>query len=209
MPVPAVLAGLAQNPVWAQVIAQIGTRLLGEAFGGGEGEYEQSLGQYAQAGQSVLPQLQAQARGQPTAATRAITQQVGQQGQRFAQSFAASQRRAGQLGGTPGGTTPFRAQRERMQVGQQQALTQLLGQAQQSAQGQLLGLGQTALGAQERLDFAEAEAFNRDVAGLAALLRRMAGSPGGGDPQTVEYFELLMDEANGWRGPRPSGSPFV
>jgi len=142
MPVPAILAKLAADPVWGALLAEFGTGIIGGLLGGGrEAPYERASAAQLRAGEGVLADLQRASAGLPTAASRAITRQVQREGTAMQQSMAASARRAGHLG-MPSGTTPFRAQSERMQVGQQEALTQRLGQQQLGAQQMLYsGLG--------------------------------------------------------------------
>lgn len=98
---------------------------------------EQALQQQVEAGQSVIPTLQAQARGEPTAGTRAIEQRIGTLTSRAQQAYGASARRAS---GTAVGT-PSRAQAGRLQAAGIQTLGQELGASQRYATGVLAGMG--------------------------------------------------------------------
>jgi len=111
--------------------------------------------------QQLIPQLQAAARGEPTAATQAQMGQLRQQATRMGQSYAASAQRSGIAG-----TTPSRAQQGRLQAGQLQAQGDILGRAQQAATQQLLGMGAQGLQAQQQQ---EAVRFSKKQALLGDL----------------------------------------
>ena len=145
MPIPAIFAQLAADPVWGALMSELGLGAIsGLLGGGGEAPFERASAAQLRAGESVLPGMQRAAAGLPTAAGRAITRQVQREGTAMQQSLAASSRRAGHLG-APSGTSPFRAQSERVQVGQQEALTQRLGQHQLGARQALLSGLQPAI----------------------------------------------------------------
>lgn len=111
----------------------------------------------------LIPQLQRQAAGLPTAATQAQMGQLQQQATRMGQSYAASAQRQG-IGG--GRTTPGRAQQGRVQAAQLTAQGNILGQAQLSAQQQLLGIGSQGLQAQqqqEAVGFIKKQALMSDL----------------------------------------------
>jgi len=144
--VGSVLAGLLTDPVWGAIAAELGLGAAGKFLGlGGQSDIEQANQQRLQAAQSVFPDLRRAAAGLPTASSNNISRQVRREGTAMQQSMAASARGAGQLGGTPQGGSAFRAQSERIHVGQQEALSQRLGQHQIAAQQLLLGQLQPAI----------------------------------------------------------------
>jgi len=143
MPVPAILATLgklATDPVFGPMLAEMGTGIVNRFLGIGDTTpgFDQANTQLLQAGQAALPDIRRAAAGMPTAATGNIMRQVRREGTAMQQSMAASATRSGLVGGTPRGTDPFRAQSERIQVGQQESLANLLGQHQQNAQQMLM-----------------------------------------------------------------------
>jgi len=138
-----IIAQLMKHPLWGSIMGNIGTgflrRMLGSELPYGDFAQEQ-LGAIS----GMIPELQAGARGEPTAASRAIKDQVRTEGQRMQQSFATGARQRGLVGGLPGGTAPFAAQQGRVQAATQAAMTQRLGAHQDASQAALLGLAPTA-----------------------------------------------------------------
>ena len=100
------------------------SRLL-DSFGGAS-PGEEAIEQQLQAGRSVIPQLQAQALGMPSAATQAAGANVNEAVNRAMQSYGASQRR--QTGTVQ--TTPARAQLGRLQAAGVRGIADVRGQAQ-------------------------------------------------------------------------------
>lgn len=185
MPIQAILPFLANNPLAAAVAGQLATSVLGGLFGG-ESPFEQATGQFLQAGQDLIPQLQRQAAGLPTAATRAQMGQLQQQATRAGQSFAASAQRQG-IGG--GRTTPGRAQQGRVQAAQLQAQGNILGQAQLTAQQQLLGIGSQGLRAQAGIEQGELAGKQQFLGGIADFMAWYRQNKN--DQLTSDMFELL------------------
>ena len=185
MPLPAILPFLANNPLAAAIAGEVAMRGLGGLFGG-ESPYEQAAGQYLQAGQQLIPQLQRQAAGQPTAATQAQMGQLQQQATRMGQSYAASAQRAG-IGG--GRTPPGRAQQGRVQAAQLTAQGNILGQAQLSAQQQLLGIGAQGFRAQAGIEQAELAGKQQFLTGIADFMAWYRQNKN--DSLTQEMFDLL------------------
>lgn len=142
----AVLGKLATDPVWGSLLAQMGTGLVNRFLGlGGQAPYEEANQARLQAGMSALPELQRAAAGLPTASSDALMRQVRREGTAMQQSMAASARGSGMLGGTPQGGPIYRAQSERIQAANQEALAQRLGQHQMQAQQTLMGQLQPAI----------------------------------------------------------------
>ncbi len=126
---------------------------------------EQALQQQVQAGQSVIPTLQAQARGEPTAGTRAIEQRIGTLTSRAQQAYGASARRAS---GTAVGT-PNRAQAGRLQAAGIQSLTQELGASQRSATGALAAMGAGATPQLAGLEAQKSAAYGNVIGNIGTI----------------------------------------
>lgn len=107
-------------------------RLLGS---GAQDELRKATAIRMNAQNQAIPILQAQALGQPTAATRAIQEQVRQQTAATQQAQAMSAGRANQYG-----TAVARGNQYRADLEQANALAMLLGQQQQQALSGLMGL---------------------------------------------------------------------
>lgn len=193
--IAAALQSLMSNPLWGSIFAQKGADFL-EGILSPPTPYENVTGQALRAGASVIPELQAQARGDSTPATKAITRQARREGTRAGQSFAQGARRAGLVGGTPGGTAPYRAELSRIEAGTQEALVQRLGENQQRAiQALYGGLGGT-------IDQATAQEQFRDrgqsalLSGLGKWIREYKAK-GTGDPRDDEMYELIREIIRG------------
>lgn len=185
-----VIANLLKHPLWGSLMGNIGSKLLRGILGP-----ELPYGEYAQeqlsAISGILPELQAGAAGQPTAASRAIREQVKTEGQRMQQSYATGARRAGMVGGLPGGTAPYRAQQGRAQAATQAAMTQRLGQYQTGSQQILAGMAPTAFqhaGIQEMTDMQKAEEW---MGSLGRFSRQYAQNQY--DPLYQEMLAFLKD----------------
>lgn len=126
---------------------------------------EQALQQQVEAGQSVIPTLQAQARGEPTAGTRAIEQRIGMLASRAQQAYGASQRRAS---GTAVGT-PSRAQAGRLQAAGIQSLTQELGASQRYATAALAGMGAGAPAQLAGLEAQKSAAYSGMISDIGTI----------------------------------------
>ena len=142
---------LLASPLMQVLMQQGGIQLAGglleRLFGGGQTPFEQSAAQGLAARSGLIGQLQQQAAGMPTAATRAQSRQLSQEVNRLQQSYGASASRQGIAG-----TTPARAQQGRLQAAKVQGLGNIMGASQISAQQQL---GQLVGGAPEQQLIAE------------------------------------------------------
>ena len=193
--IQAALASLLGNPVWGGIFAQKGAEFL-EGIFSPPTPYEQVTKQSLQASADVIPELQAQARGQRSPATQAITRQVRREGTRAGQSFAQGARRAGLVGGAPGGTAPYRAELSRIESGAQEALLQRLGQSQTDALNTLYsGLG-GAIGKRKSQTAAREQGRSNFLAQLGDWVRDYK-TKGAGDPRDDEMFELIREIIRG------------
>lgn len=188
------LAGLAAHPLWGSLMAMGGYRIL-EGILSPKTPYERAAERQMQAGLSVIPELQKQARGEPTAASRAVVQQVRQEGQRQQQSYATSARKAGMLGSTPGGQPSYRAETGRIQSDVRQVMGQRLGQAQLAAQQQLAGFLQPGIQSTERQDIYRDVQEEKTLAGIGRWMQRYYDNKG--DPRWEEMKNFLMELAQG------------
>lgn len=187
--IQAALAALMNNPLWGGIFAQKGSQFL-EGIMSPPTPYERVTQQTLRAGADVIPELQAQARGDVTASTRAITRQARREGTRAGQSFAQGARRAGLVGGLPGGTAPYRAELSRIEAGTQEALIQRLGSSQQRAIETLYGgLGGT-IDQAARQEAVRQRGQESLLGGLGEWVRNYKAT-GQGDPRDDEMFELI------------------
>ena len=181
----AVTGFLTANPILAMIAAELGTQVLGRLFGG-TSPFEQAAGQQLGATGALLPQLQRQAAGLPTAATAGQMRQIGQAQTRAQQSYAASAQRAGIAG-----TTPARAQQGRLQAAGVEAMGGILGQAQLTAQQQLIGLRGQAMTAQQQIEMQELQARQQFMSGLGAFMAMYRQNKG--NALWEEMFGLVRD----------------
>lgn len=168
-------AAITSNPILRAILVNLGaqaaTELLGGLFGT-TSPAEQAAGQMTGIGRELIPQLQAQARGEPTAATRAQQRQLQQATTRMQQSYAASARRSGLGAPTLGGGQPTvsRAQQGRYQAAQLGAMGDIMGRSQLAAQQQLGGLYTQGLEAQRQIEQQELASRGRAVGGLVQYM---------------------------------------
>ena len=171
-------AALTSNPILKAILVNLGaqgvTELLGSVFGG-TSPAEQAAGQMTGIGQQLIPQLQAQAAGQPTAATQAQQRQLQQATTRMQQSYSASARRSGMGAPTLGGGQPTvsRAQQGRFQAAQIGAMGDIMGRSQLAAQQQLGGLYGQGLEMQRQMEMQESAARGEAVSNLTKLFQNI------------------------------------
>ena len=157
-------AFLAEHPLLAQGAASIGYNLFQGLFGG-PSELEQLAAQQAAVGQSLIPQLQAQAAGQPTVATQAQMGQLQQASRKMGQSYAASAQRRGTAG-----TTPSAAQQGRLQAAEVQGMANIMGQSQIAAQQQLGGIFQQGVQTQSLVEQITGQKKEDFMSGMGTFL---------------------------------------
>ena len=146
---PAIAEFIGSNPFTAAIAGKLGAGIFNKLFSQ-ESPFATGVEQRLQAGNQLIPQLQAQARGESSAASRNIGQQLRQQTTSRQQSFAAGATARG------GGGTPVAAQLDRFRGDEQQALGNALAQLAGSSQSALLGVGQSALQGQNQLEIERA-----------------------------------------------------
>ena len=187
-------ASLLASPILQMILGQAGGNFLASLLGGGQTGFEGATQQSLGARQQLIGNLQQQAAGQPSAASRGLDLQIGQAQNRLQQSFGASAQR----GGTAG-TTVARAQQGRLQAAGLQAKTIAQGQLQSSAQQQLAGLTGRA---PEQQFLAEAQRrqyrkeFLGGFAGLVTKARRQ-DQEGLLDPRMTQILDVLTALATG------------
>lgn len=191
-------ASLLASPLMQLILGQFGGQLIGSLFGGDQTAFEQSAAQGLAARQGLIGQLQQQAAGMPTAATRAQSRQLSQQMNRLQQSYSASASRQGIAG-----TTPARAQQGRLQAAKLEGLGNIMGASHISAQQQL---GQLVGGAPEQQYLAEAQrrqARKGFLSGISNVITKskMLEEQGLLDDQTREVIQALLDAIKGMKEP--------
>lgn len=198
-----ILGGLLTDPVWGALAAELGTGAINKFLGfGGASPEEQANKQRLDAATSAIPDLRRAAAGLPTASSNALMRQVRREGTAFQQSAAASARGAGQLGGTPQGGSIFRAQSERIQGAETEALAQRLGQHQMQAQQLLLGQLQPAIATGSQ--FARQDLDDEGIVkgALGRLGRKFAENPN--DDVVNRFIDVLsklgLSDASGGGG---------
>ncbi len=190
-------ASLLSSSILQMILGQVGGNFLANLLGGGQTGFESATQQSLQARQQLIGDLQGQARGLPSAASRATDVQTGQEQNRLQQSFGASAQR----GGTAG-TTVARAQQGRLQAAGLQAKTIARGQLQLGAQQQLAGL---VGGAPEQQFLAEAQrrqSRKNFLGGIAGIISEARAQEQEGllDADTREAIQTLLDFVKGLRG---------
>jgi len=190
-------ASLLASPLIQTILAQVGGNLLASIMGGGQTPFEQSAAQGLAARSGLIGQLQQQAAGMPTAATRAQSRQLSQEVNRLQQSYGASASRQGIAG-----TTPARAQQGRLQAAKVQGLGNIMGASQISAQQQL---GQLVGGAPEQQLIAETQrrqARKEFLGGIGQIITeaRLQEQEGMLDADTREAIKTLLDFVKGLQG---------
>lgn len=144
------LGAFAASPLGMMLISSVGMPLLGKLFGG-ETATDKALQQQVNIGQSLIPQLQQQAAGMPTATTRAQSNYLNQQINRAMQSQAGSASRAMPSGRQFAQTSPARSAQGRLQGARIQGMADIMGQSQLSAQQQLASLYQGGMATQAQM----------------------------------------------------------
>lgn len=172
------------HPILAAILAAQGLDVVQNLAGGlfgGPSPMEQAAAQQMAIGKQLIPQLQAQAAGQPTAATRAQQQQLRQMTTRAQQAYGGSALRRG-----VGQTTPSAVQQQRFRQAETQAMGGIMGQSQLAAQQQLQGLYTGGLGMQQQLEAQAAQNRQQFMSGLANFMAMYQA-----DKQDPEYQEIL------------------
>jgi len=187
-------ASLLASPLIQMILGQVGGSLLSSLFGGGQSASEQNTGQDLAARRGLIGQLQQQASGQPTAATRTQSRQLSNQVNRLQQSYSASASRQG-----ISGTTPGRAQQGRLQAAKLEGMGNIMGASQISAQQQL---GQLVGGAPQQQLLAETqrrEARRGFLGGISGIMTesKLQKQQGVLDGRLEQIIQSLLDAISG------------
>lgn len=172
------LGALTGNPIISAILMSVGsqaaTSLLGSLFGG-QSPAEAAALQSTEAGRQLIPQLQAQARGEPTAATEAQQRQLQQATTRMQQSYAASARRSGLGAPTLGGGQPTvtRAQQGRFQEARLGAMGDIMARSQVAAQQQLGGMYAQGLQTQRQIEMQESAARGEAISNITKMYQNI------------------------------------
>lgn len=176
--------------VTAAILAQLGMSLfdqLGGFFGrpsGAEAEAQRTAG----IGGTLIPQLQAQAAGQPTAATEAQISRMGEDITRAQQAYATSAQRGGIAG-----TTPARVQiGGRLEAARQRGIADIMGRGMLGAQQQLGGLYGAGVQTLERMELQQQmrrQQLGQDIGAVIGMYK--AG-------QTTPRFNALYEQIMRW-----------
>lgn len=162
-----VIGELLNSPLGKTLAQFSGSAAIGKLMDMIEGPspYEQAVQQQLAVGKTLIPQLQAQARGEQTAATRAQMGQLSQEVNRLQQSYGASATRGGMGGpvGRGGLPTATRAQQGRYQASKVQGMANIMGQSQIAAQQQLGGIYGAGMQAQGLLELQERQNRNEFI----------------------------------------------
>jgi hypothetical protein len=168
---------------------------LGEAIRG-ETPYEKMMGQQAGYMNQLTPDLFNEAKGIPSLATRNLMRESNQDINRLQQSYQASQTR-----NSPGATrvsTPARAGAvTKFSHMKQEGNRRILGQAQQVARNQLLGLGQNAetmVGLAEQRREQRRSEFNQNIGNF------MGYYTGINDPSEKNRLDQILQMIKGFLG---------
>ena len=191
MPLPALAAAgawLGANPLAGAALANLGYSMYQGLFGG-QSELERLAQQQTGVGQTLIPQLQQAAAGQPTAATRAQMGQLRQQATKMGQSYAASAQSRGVAG-----TTPSAAQQGRIQAAELQGQANILGQAQVAATQQLAGIYGQGVATQIQADQIKRQAKTDFLEGIGTFMGWY--NQNRNDPQAQRMYKLVEEEAS-------------
>lgn len=159
---------------------------LGESIFPQESPAERAARQQLAYRQQLIRQLQPQAAGMPSPASRAGEAALRQATNRYMQAYGATARQQG-ISGTP----VAMAQQGRMAAASQQAGVQLRGQLATSAQQQIGALTQGALQTQIDLENQEYAAKNTFYSSLSELFGRKMG--GTLDPEILEKLDEMIE----------------
>ena len=168
-----VVGELLNSPLGKTLAQFSGAAAISKLMGMIEGPspYEQAAQQQLGIGKTLIPQLQAQAAGQPTAATQAQMGQLSQEVNRLQQSYGASATRGGMGGPVGGGGLPTasRAQQGRYQASKVQAMGGIMGQSMTSAQQQLGGFYSQGMQMQGTLEMEQRQARSQALSDIGDL----------------------------------------
>ena len=185
------LGTLMGNPLAGILFTQLGTALMGKLLGGSSPS-EQNIAQMAGIGRTLIPQLQQQAAGMPTAATKAQGNYLNQEVSRAMQASGASASRAMPGSRQYGQTAPARVAQNRLQGSRIEGMANIMGASQLQAQQQLQQLFGAGVGAQQQLEASEAGARARTSANLATIYAMMKNPQQlGANQYSIQAYDIL------------------
>lgn len=194
---------IAEGLLTKALLAKLGFDLfsgLGSFFGGGGTTAEEEARRAAGIGQTLIPQLQAQAAGRPTAATEAQISRMGEDITRAQQAYATSAQRAGIAG-----TTPARVQiGGRLEQARQRGIADIMGTGMASAQQQLGGLYGAGVQTLQRMELQQQmgrQQLGEDIGAIIGMYR--AGQT---TPRFNALYEQIMRYLQGQLGGQGAGA---
>jgi hypothetical protein len=161
------VVGQIASPLLKMILTQFAGNALANAFGSGETPLSKSIGQTQRLGQNYMPELYNQAMGKPSAFTNAAQSNLGQEINRMQQSYSASQQRANPSMISP--TTPVREGQKNYQEAKVRGMADIMSQAQQAAQGQLMNAFQNSNYYQQQIEMGQRKDQQDAYSGLAGL----------------------------------------
>lgn len=156
-----ILSAITGNPLLSALVASVGTELLGGLFGNKQSPYERNVA-------GLITNLQKQAAGMPTPATKMQGNLLNREVNRAMQSTAASATRAMPSGNQAGQTAPARVAQNRLQAARIEGLANIMGQSSINAQNQLA----QSYGMQGELEAREAQS----KANVTSMIAQLIGS---------------------------------
>jgi hypothetical protein len=184
------VVGQIASPLLKMILFQFAGTALANAFGGGETPLQKSIGQTQKMGQNYMPELYNQAMGQPSAYSRAAQSNLGQEINRMQQSYSASQQRANPSMISP--TTPVREGQKGYQEAKVRGMADIMSQAQQAAQGQLMNAFQNSNMYQQQIEMQQRKDQQDTYAGLAGLWADYKGMQN--DAEFKSFFDPIFKQ---------------
>ena len=158
-------------------------KLAGGLFG--PSPMEQATTQQLAIGRQLIPQLQAQAQGQPTLATQNAQRQLRQMTTRAQQAYGGTALRRG-----VGQTTPSAVQQQRFRQAETQAMGNIMAQSQIAAQQQLQQLYGQGLASQQQLEMQRQQNRAQFMSWLGEFMAYYRQNKN--DPQAQELLQELL-----------------
>lgn len=172
------LSTITGNPLLGALIASAGTELLGGLFGNKQSPYEKNVA-------GLIANLQKQAAGMPTPATKMQGNYLNREVNRAMQSTAASATRAMPSGAQVGQTAPARVAQNRLQGARIEGMAGIMGQSSINAQNQLA----QAYGMQGELEAREAQSKSN----VTSMITQLIGSFAEPQLSTDPFIRTLQE----------------
>jgi hypothetical protein len=177
----ALLSTITGNPLLGALIASAGTEIMGGLFGNKQSPYERNVA-------GLITNLQKQAAGMPTPATKMQGNYLNREVNRAMQSTAASATRAMPSGNQVGQTAPARVAQNRLQGARIEGMANIMGQSSINAQNQLA----QAYGMQGELEAKEAQSKSNVTSMITQLIGSFAKPQISTDPFIQKLQEILI-----------------